>query len=76
MESKRFCGVCGRHLTKTNIKGKCVECEDVVCKSCGTMKQGKVMCKDCIEDSKKKGWEKFLTGTKKGLKLRKNPIRF
>jgi len=44
---KEFCNVCGRPVTPKNIKGKCVECEEIICNSCGTIYNGKVTCVEC-----------------------------
>ena len=56
-----FVLVCGRHLTQTNTKGKCIECDDVICKFCGKIKQGRIVCDECIKDSKKTGFAKYFS---------------
>tara|TARA_Y100000310_G_scaffold344886_1_gene460256 strand:+ start:862 stop:1299 length:438 start_codon:yes stop_codon:yes gene_type:complete len=51
----RFCKVCGRKLIPKNIKGKCIECDEVICNVCANIYHGKVTCVDCkqnLEDNK------------------------
>lgn len=49
LETKKFCGVCGKAIKENNIKGKCVSCQQVVCKSCGDFFKKKLICRDCLE---------------------------
>jgi hypothetical protein len=51
---QEFCGVCGRKLKEKNVKGKCFECENIICNLCGKIHNGKVVCSDCLERRKKK----------------------
>jgi len=52
-----FCSVCGRKLTKENVKGMCVECKNIICNKCGSLKKGKIICSDCIEDIKEREYK-------------------
>ncbi|MBI2107270.1 hypothetical protein HYT57_04775 [Candidatus Woesearchaeota archaeon] len=49
---KGFCNVCGRKLTPSNIKGKCVSCEEIICNSCGKVYKNKIICNNCKEENK------------------------
>lgn len=46
---KSFCNVCGRKITAKNIKGRCIECDNVVCNKCGKTKNNKIVCSNCLE---------------------------
>ena len=55
-KDKDFCSICGRALTSKNVKGRCVECNEVVCNNCGKVQEGKIVCLDCNEGKIK--WER------------------
>ncbi len=42
-----FCSNCGVKLSDNNIKGRCFECNSVVCNSCGSFDRGRLICVDC-----------------------------
>lgn len=52
LEERKFCNICGKKLTAKNIKGRCINCEEVICNSCGTINRGKVICIDCKKAEK------------------------
>ena len=50
---KDFCSNCGVKLYENNSIGKCSECNNVVCNSCGKFDKGRLICIECkrhIED--------------------------
>jgi|SRR3989344_7321534 len=59
---REFCNVCGKKLTNKNTKGKCVECEEIICNKCGKIKKGRVICSDCEEGGTEENDSIFGTG--------------
>lgn len=81
LKKQEFCPVCGRRLTKKNVKGMCVQCENIVCNNCGKIKRGKIICADCREEELTKKCpkcdEEFVLDEKEMSKLeRAGEIKF
>ena len=72
-KDKDFCSICGRALTSKNVKGKCVECSEVVCNNCGKVQEGKIVCSDC-KGGKYKGGGGFFDKIKWALKQSEKQI--
>ena len=49
-ERGKFCEGCGKAITKTNLAGKCVRCNKILCKSCANKSDKGILCDKCLRE--------------------------